>query len=200
MTRARKAPTLAELERQCEAFNARCALGGRVAVKLDFVDTPKITTTRTPATVLSGHSAVVWLDGVSGCYDLGCVTPLPDLSGREFYVVSLAHTNREHAYISVWRPDNAGYAWPLSWAGKYTAEQIEANLDYYHRGDSTIAVPCEVLDAISVPPTKGTIDNDAGPIVPNTKGSWYDILFAPIWPLAHEPKPQYKGARRAKAA
>lgn len=199
MTRARKPLTLAELDQQCERFNARCALGGRVAVKMDFTGNIKITTTRTPATVLGGHTAVVWLEGIDGCYDLERVTPLRDLTGRQFYIVSLAHTTREDAYISVWRPDNAGYAWPLSWAGKYTAEQVEAALDYYHRGDSTIAVPCEVLDAIAVPPKKGAVDNDAGPIVPNTKSSWYDILFAPVWPLAHEPQPQYKGARRAKA-
>lgn len=35
-----------------------------------------LTKTRAPAEVLSGHSAVIWLDGISGCYLLDRVTPI----------------------------------------------------------------------------------------------------------------------------
>ncbi|WP_374650281.1 hypothetical protein [Rhizorhabdus sp.] len=35
-----------------------------------------ITRTRSKAEVLSGHSAVIWLDGISGCYLLDRVTPI----------------------------------------------------------------------------------------------------------------------------
>lgn len=72
-----KIPSRAELQAQCDAFNAACPVGGRVAVKLDGIDAPRITTTRSEAQILSGHSAVVWMDGVSGCYDLSRVTPIP---------------------------------------------------------------------------------------------------------------------------
>ena len=34
------------------------------------------TVTTSEAQVLSGHSAVIWLDGISGCYDLERVTAL----------------------------------------------------------------------------------------------------------------------------
>ncbi len=72
-----RAPSLEALQAECDAFNFDCPVGGRVAVKLDGKDKPFITTTRSTAQVLSGHSAVVWMDGVSGCYDLSRVTPIP---------------------------------------------------------------------------------------------------------------------------
>ena len=76
----RKIPTLAQLQAECDKFNAACPIGGRVAVKLDGNDTPRITTTKSAAEVLSGHSAVIWLDGISGCYLLYRVTPIPEES------------------------------------------------------------------------------------------------------------------------
>lgn len=119
---------------------------------------------------------------------------------RDFYVISVTHTNREHQYITVWRPENKGYAWPLSWAGKYSEADIKEHPDYYHSGCSNIAVPCSLLDGMAVPPTPRTIDNDAGPVVLNTKENWKRILAALPWPPQHQPKPQYKGARRQKGA
>lgn len=73
-----RAPSRDELQSQCDAFNAACEVGGRVAVKIDGTEKPLITTTRSEAQILSGHSAVVWMDGVSGCYNLTHVTPIPD--------------------------------------------------------------------------------------------------------------------------
>lgn len=120
----------------------------------------------------------------------------------DFYVISVTHTNREHQYITVWRPDNKGYAWPLSWAGRYTEQQILESLDYYHNGEN-VAVPRHVLDGMAVQPTPGTVDNDAGPVVLNNKANWLRIMghlatFEPK-PLRY-PKPQFKGARRQKEA
>lgn len=34
------------------------------------------TTTRSQASILSGHTAVIWLDGVSGCVALDRVSPI----------------------------------------------------------------------------------------------------------------------------
>jgi|GEM_PF-698119 len=73
----RKAPSRESLQAECDVFNFDCRVGGRVAVKIDGTDKPLITTTRTEAQILSGHTAVVWLDGVSGCYCLSHVTPIP---------------------------------------------------------------------------------------------------------------------------
>lgn len=71
-------PDLAALQAECDAFNAACRVGGPVAVKLDGTEKPFITSTRSEAQILSGHSAVVWMDGVSGCYNLSHVTPIPE--------------------------------------------------------------------------------------------------------------------------
>lgn len=120
------------------------------------------------------------------------------LSSDQYYIVSVMHTQRRHHYITVWRSDDRGYAWPLSWAGKYSGARVRGNLGYYNSG-SNLAVRCEVLDALAVPPTKGRIDNDAGPVVPNTKTSWGAILDAVIEPPKFIPRPQYRGAPRVAA-
>lgn len=69
-------PNVAKLQAQCDAFNAAHPVGTRVMLKKDFAPEPVETTTRSVAQVLSGHSAVIWLDGVSGCYALDCVKPI----------------------------------------------------------------------------------------------------------------------------
>lgn len=63
------------LQRLCDRFNARYAVGQVVAMRKDSGDAI-ITKTRSEAQVLSGHSAVIWLDGVTGCYLLDRVTPI----------------------------------------------------------------------------------------------------------------------------
>lgn len=60
----------------CDAFNETNPIGSDVHVKLDNKDEPFLTKTRSKAQILSGHSAVVWLDDVTGCYLLDRVTPV----------------------------------------------------------------------------------------------------------------------------
>src|SRR4051794_12616949 len=86
-----------------------------------------------------------------------------------FFLVSTKNTQPSHLYITFWRPNDAGYCWPLSWAGKYSRQKIQAKRDYY-MSDNTFPVPCEVVDAIASQPLPGMIDGDAGPVVENTKG------------------------------
>lgn len=116
----------------------------------------------------------------------------------DHYIVSLKHTRRDQQYITFWRKDDCGYAWPLSWAVKHTEAHIRAHIDYYHRGDDTLAVPCAAVDALAVDPVKGTIDGDAGPVVMNTRANWGAILAAAMPGARYTPQPQYKGARRQK--
>lgn len=73
---AYKKPNLPALQAECDAFNARCPVGGKVRVKLDGKDELFETVTRSPAQILSGHSAVVWMEDVCGCYLLDRVTPI----------------------------------------------------------------------------------------------------------------------------
>lgn len=69
----RKPPSLAALQAECDAFNAKATVGDAVVVRLDGGEVRETITT-SEAQVLSGHSAVIWLKGVSGCYLLDRVS------------------------------------------------------------------------------------------------------------------------------
>lgn len=64
--------------RAIENWNASVPVGANVAYRNDRGETVH-TTTRTPAEVLGGHSAVVWLDNVRGCVALDRVTHISNL-------------------------------------------------------------------------------------------------------------------------
>jgi hypothetical protein len=74
MMKRPRQPSLAELTRHCDAWNALYPIGTPVTVLRDLGREIK-TRTRSHAQVLSNHSAVIWLDGLTGCYDLGRVSP-----------------------------------------------------------------------------------------------------------------------------
>lgn len=74
-----KRPNLKKLQAECDAFNAANVLGARVLVQLDGRADLMETITRSEAQILSGHSAVIWLDGITGCYLLDRVKPVPTL-------------------------------------------------------------------------------------------------------------------------
>ncbi|MGK5050726.1 hypothetical protein [Janthinobacterium sp. RB2P8] len=75
-TRAeRQAQATAKLQAACDKFNAAHQVGAAVSVELDGGEFRE-TITVSEAQVLSGHTAVIWLDGISGCYDLERVTAL----------------------------------------------------------------------------------------------------------------------------
>jgi hypothetical protein len=79
-TRAeRQAQATAKLQAACDKFNAAHQVGAAVSVELDGGEVRE-TITVSEAQVLSGHTAVIWLDGISGCYDLERVTSLPAAS------------------------------------------------------------------------------------------------------------------------
>lgn len=69
-----KKPNIKKLQAECDKFNAANVVGTDVFVKLDGVDEPFRTKTRSAAEILSGHSAVIWLENVSGCYLLDRVS------------------------------------------------------------------------------------------------------------------------------
>lgn len=61
-------------QRLVDKWNLQYAVGQAVTVRLDSGEV-RTTVTRSKAELLSGHSAVVWLEGVSGCYLLSRVRP-----------------------------------------------------------------------------------------------------------------------------
>ena len=74
-TRAeRQAQATAKLQAACDKFNAMHQVGAAVSVELDSGEVRETVTT-SEAQVLSGHTAVIWLAGINGCYLLERVTP-----------------------------------------------------------------------------------------------------------------------------
>lgn len=69
-----KRPNIAKLQKQCDDWNAAHPIGTAVELHKDGGEYFP-TKTRSEAQVLSGHSAVIWVEGVSGCYLLSRVKP-----------------------------------------------------------------------------------------------------------------------------
>jgi len=65
----------AQLQAACDKFNAAHQVGAAVSVKLDGGEVRE-TVTNSEAQVMGGHTAVILLDGIRGCYDLERVTAL----------------------------------------------------------------------------------------------------------------------------
>lgn len=87
---------------------------------------------------------------------------------REYYILSLKWTQRGDQWVTFWRRNNSGYAWPLEWSGRYTEDQVTEDLRYYDnkRKDGTIAVPVEAVEAQAV---GAYIDRQECRAVPNER-------------------------------
>ena len=107
---------------------------------------------------------------------------------REYFVVSVVHTHRSHKYITFWRPEDKGYAWPLPWSGRYSEEYLLSKLQFYNDGWHSIAVPVDVVERLGVTPAKGQIDGDIGPVVLNTRENWKLLEEAAIRPPLNKVK------------
>ncbi|WP_042697010.1 hypothetical protein [Azospirillum sp. B506] len=70
----RKRPTLSQMNRTVERFNRDVPIGSAVKVRKDSGEVVQ-TVTASEAYVLSGHTPVIFLRGISGCYALDRVTP-----------------------------------------------------------------------------------------------------------------------------
>lgn len=69
-------------EEQVAAWNAAVPVGSRVLYyPLGLgVGTPQQRVTRSPAQVVGGHTAVVWVEGVAGCLALSHLQPVARLA------------------------------------------------------------------------------------------------------------------------
>lgn len=113
---------------------------------------------------------------------------------REYYVISEKHTRRDHRYVTLWGPDDKGYRFRASSAGRYAEENIRAHLGYYNDGGN-LTVPCHVLDPLMVMTTPADqFDGPDGPALPNTRENWKVILANLIAEPRYKPHPLYKGA------
>lgn len=68
--------SLKQKQALCDKWNVKYPIGTPVQFTLDSDDKVTYTTTSSLAEVLGGHTAVIWLDGVKGCYELDKVSPL----------------------------------------------------------------------------------------------------------------------------
>lgn len=66
--------TMKNQQKQCDEFNAKYKVGTKGYLHTDSGE-KKPTHTTSEAQVLSGHSAVVWVNGVSSCYLLDRFEP-----------------------------------------------------------------------------------------------------------------------------
>jgi len=113
---------------------------------------------------------------------------------REYYVISEKHTRRDHRYITLWGPDDKGYRFRASSAGRYAEERVRESLGYYNGGCS-LAVPCDVLDPLMVMTTPADqFDGPDGPALLNTRENWKVILANLVAAPQYKPHPLYKGA------
>jgi hypothetical protein len=55
------------MQSKCDVFNEKHPVGSPVTVIKDLGEKVE-TTVKHPAEILSGHTAVVWLNDISGCY------------------------------------------------------------------------------------------------------------------------------------
>lgn len=67
MTRTYR-PSQSYLHEVCASFNERFPVGTAVILRMDKGE--RACFVRGPASVLSGHSAVAWFTGLSGCYSI----------------------------------------------------------------------------------------------------------------------------------
>jgi hypothetical protein len=70
-----RTPDKSQLEKQCADFNRQCPIGTEVHLVDDFGKVSH-TRTRSIAWVIGDHTAVVNVEGISGCYDLDRITPV----------------------------------------------------------------------------------------------------------------------------
>ena len=53
---------------------------------------------------------------------------------HRYIIVSLKYG--ENGILCFWRPNNAGYTNDLQQAGRYSEEEVRADLSYYHNGEN----------------------------------------------------------------
>lgn len=89
-----------------------------------------------------------------------------------FLICDLRPEWNSRPYVSFWRSNNAGYAYPLAWAGDYTEAEVATVGRYYTEWERGVLVRFPLARAIAEPlagaPGRGRIDGDAGPVIVNT--------------------------------
>ena len=121
-----------------------------------------------------------------------------EIAMRQYIVISLKHTHRRHKAITLWRPDDKGYCWPLERAGRYAESGVLEHLGYYNSGCSNIAVPYELVKRLAVDTEYDT--KEFGICLPNNAKTWKQLLASVIRKPDYPSRPEYRGVRYSKEA
>lgn len=84
-----------------------------------------------------------------------------------YYIISLKHTHKGDGYITLWRPNNAGYCLSKEFAGVYETPEVG-----YHNSDGNMPISVEEADKLFL---KLPYDDLEKHLIPNIKGVW-DVL------------------------
>ncbi len=66
---------------------------------------------------------------------------------KQFYILSLKNTRGEH--VTWWGPHSSGYTCDIDHAGIYGEDEIKEKPSYFDNGESTKAVPIELVQQCS---------------------------------------------------
>lgn len=86
-----------------------------------------------------------------------------------YYIVSLKHTGKNDEFLTLWRPDNAGYTQHKETAGVY--ENPEKG---YHDSESNVPVHVDKADKYFIEDT----DHPGTYSIPNTLAIYKALRFA----------------------
>jgi len=81
---------------------------------------------------------------------------------RQYYIISLKHTQKENKWITLWRPDNRGYCYSQEDAGVY--EEIKEG--YHNMEGDSLPIDCSRLYDYFIP---CKMDGGIKKAVPNIK-------------------------------
>ncbi|MEH0153758.1 hypothetical protein V6R21_06390 [Limibacter armeniacum] len=84
-----------------------------------------------------------------------------------YYIISLCHTSKHEQYLTLWRPNNAGYCYSKEQAGVYESPEKG-----YHDSDSNMPIKVEEADKLfqHLP-----YDNVMKYMIPNTREVWKSL-------------------------
>jgi len=122
------------------------------------------------------------------------------VSEREYFVISVAHTQRSNPYIMLFGDEDSGYRGHIETAGRYPESLVKLRLAYYNDGLCNIAVPCDVLEPLAHPVAPGFFDDDNGRWLRNNAATWKVVLANTVAPPQYKPEPEYRGAPRKGAS
>lgn len=88
-----------------------------------------------------------------------------------YYILSFKH-QRHHPELCFWCVNDSGYTSNLLQAGMYSREQVLGKLDYYHKGQNSVAIAVDRLPRLT-DKLVARFDHLGGP-----------VLTVEVWPVS----------------